>query len=105
MPQTWREWFRAVQSGTQRSILARASRMLLLCGSWPYGLAMWWRNHRFDAKPALVQRVGVPVICVGNLTMGGTGKTVCVEALATWLREAGNAVAILSRGYGCADHG
>lgn len=43
--------------------------------------------------------VGCPVIIVGNLTLGGTGKTPVVEKLARTLRENGRQVAILSRGY------
>ena len=43
---------------------------------------------------------GVPVICVGNLTMGGVGKTPVVRALAERLRARGRAVHLLSRGYG-----
>ncbi|MDB5423307.1 MAG: tetraacyldisaccharide 4-kinase [Phenylobacterium sp.] len=43
---------------------------------------------------------GVPVICVGNLTVGGTGKTPVVRALAARLAARGKAVHLLSRGYG-----
>ena len=43
---------------------------------------------------------GVPVICVGNLTMGGVGKTPVVRALADRLAARGKAVHLLSRGYG-----
>ena len=43
---------------------------------------------------------GVPVICVGNLTVGGTGKTPVVRALAQRLTARGKAVHLLSRGYG-----
>lgn len=46
-----------------------------------------------------------PVISVGNLTVGGTGKTPCVVWLANFLRAAGHSVAILSRGYKRASRG
>ena len=45
-------------------------------------------------------KLGVPVISVGNLSMGGTGKTPCVLHLAGLLRAAGHTPAILTRGYG-----
>src|SRR5262249_54817077 len=43
---------------------------------------------------------GVPVVSVGNLTVGGTGKTPCVEYVARFFRGLDLRVAILSRGYG-----
>ena len=42
----------------------------------------------------------MPVVSVGNLTLGGTGKTPCVEYVARFYRDLGVQVAILSRGYG-----
>jgi tetraacyldisaccharide 4'-kinase len=42
----------------------------------------------------------VPVISIGNLTLGGTGKTPCVEYVAQYLSESGRMTVILSRGYG-----
>ncbi len=45
------------------------------------------------------KHLSAPVISIGNLTVGGTGKTPCVAWLANWLQAEGYAVAILSRGY------
>ena len=47
-----------------------------------------------------IHRVGVPVVSVGNITLGGTGKTPVVEWLARWFGERGVRVALVSRGYG-----
>jgi tetraacyldisaccharide 4'-kinase len=61
---------------------------------------MRWRNRRYDRGAATIHRVGVPVISVGNLTLGGTGKTPLVEWLARWCGQRNIPVAIVSRGYG-----
>ncbi len=42
----------------------------------------------------------MPVISVGNITLGGTGKTPCVQFIARQLQKGGRRVAIVSRGYG-----
>jgi tetraacyldisaccharide 4'-kinase len=65
-----------------------------------YGAAMAVRNAGFDRGWKKSHRAAVPVISVGNLTLGGTGKTPMVEWLARWYRRRGLRVAILSRGYG-----
>ena len=67
--------------------------------SWLYGLAVARRNRRFDAGVG-VQQAPLPVVSVGNLSTGGTGKTPVVRWLAEQLRERGRQVAIVSRGYG-----
>lgn len=94
------QWFRSIVDGQRRGFAAFASRVLLRAVSVPYALAMRWRNRRYDRQPTRAVRVGVPVVSVGNLTLGGTGKTPCVELVATLLREDDRTVAILSRGYG-----
>jgi tetraacyldisaccharide 4'-kinase len=66
----------------------------------PYAAAMRARNARYDDGRAIAHRVAAPVISVGNLTLGGVGKTPLVEWLARWLLARGVKVAIVSRGYG-----
>ena len=71
------------------------SRALLTPVSWIWAAVTARRIARtIPADP------GVPVICVGNLTMGGVGKTPVVRALANRLAAKGKAVHLLSRGYG-----
>jgi tetraacyldisaccharide 4'-kinase len=64
-----------------------------------YRLGVGWRNRRFD-RGVNVSKAAVPVVSIGNLTTGGTGKTPCVEYVARFYRELDLQVAILSRGYG-----
>jgi tetraacyldisaccharide 4'-kinase len=66
----------------------------------PYSCVMRARNWRYDKQWSEIQRVEVPVISVGNLTMGGTGKTPMVAWLARWFRKRGVRVTLISRGYG-----
>ncbi|NIL99569.1 MAG: tetraacyldisaccharide 4'-kinase [Acidobacteria bacterium] len=67
--------------------------------SWLYGVWMRRRNARYD-RPNAAARVAVPVISVGNLSAGGTGKTPLVRWLARTMLERHVPTAIVSRGYG-----
>jgi tetraacyldisaccharide 4'-kinase len=67
--------------------------------SWLYGFAVAARNRGFDRGRGIAA-VGVPVISVGNLTVGGSGKTPTVSWMAEWLQSAGHRPAIAMRGYG-----
>jgi tetraacyldisaccharide 4'-kinase len=58
------------------------------------------RTVLYESGALRVRRLGRPVISVGNLTFGGTGKTPVVEALARALGDEGYRVAVLTRGYG-----
>lgn len=95
--------YRAIVTKQRTGVRALLWRGLFRIASWPYGLAMRWRNRGYDRNPAKTTRVGVPVVSIGNLTLGGTGKTPLVEWLCRWLREQGIRVAIVSRGYGAED--
>ncbi len=77
----------------------------LLPLSWLYGFIMWIRNICYDNGLFRVQRVRVPVISVGNITVGGTGKTPFVEYLIRYFVAKGKKVAVLSRGYKRKSHG
>jgi tetraacyldisaccharide 4'-kinase len=71
---------------------------LLLPLSWIYGLGVWVRNKLFDWGILPVEAFSVPVISVGNITVGGTGKTPHTEYLIRLLSRKYK-VAVLSRGY------
>jgi tetraacyldisaccharide 4'-kinase len=73
--------------------------------SIPYGWAVARRNRQFDRATREIVRPPVPVVSVGNLTVGGTGKTPMVEWISRYLREHHVRVAILSRGYRAAADG
>ena len=72
--------------------------MPLLPFSLLYGGVVWFRNKLFDWKILPSEKFSVPVICVGNITVGGTGKTPHVEFLIRLLNKKYR-VAVLSRGY------
>lgn len=95
--------YRAIMSGRRTGPLAAIMRGMLRVASVAYHGAVAWRNRRFDSDASRTHRCGVPVISVGNLTTGGTGKTPIVCCLAKWFRSRGIRVAIVSRGYGRGD--
>ncbi len=78
---------------------ARAWLALLRPASSVYGGVVSLRKALFAHGVATVRRLPVPVVSVGNLVVGGSGKTPFVEMLARRLQERGEQVAILLRGY------
>jgi len=112
--------FRDLVSGRRRGVAPAVLRGVLRAAEVPYTLAVNWRNRRYDRgrkkgtgafcpegpsgashKRCLspFSSAGVPVVSVGNLTLGGSGKTPMVHWIARWLRERGVRVAVISRGY------
>jgi tetraacyldisaccharide 4'-kinase len=73
---------------------------LLRSLSWVYAAVVRLRTAAYAAQWLRSQRVGKPVIVVGNLTVGGTGKTPLVAWLTQRLSSLGLRVGIVSRGYG-----
>lgn len=95
-----KQWdYRPILSGQRKDPIAWAMRAGLRIASWPYRAAVTIRNRRFD-RGRDVHDCGVPVISVGNLTTGGTGKTPIVGYLAKRLRDRHLRIALVSRGYG-----
>ncbi len=91
--------YRKLISGQISPWLGIPSRILLTFLSWPYSLVTLFRNWLYAQGWLRVHRVGVPVVCVGNLTTGGTGKTPLVVWLARLMGQKGLRAAILTRGY------
>jgi len=87
-------------SGIERSWYGGAGSVWLAPLSFLYGAIVGLRSILYRLGLRHTVRVGVPVIVVGNLTVGGTGKTPLVAWLSQHLAACGMRVAIVSRGYG-----
>lgn len=92
--------FRDLVSGRQKGLSATLIRSALRLAEIPYTWAVTYRNRRYDREQAAIHDADVPVISVGNLTLGGTGKTPLVQWIARYLRSQDTRVSIISRGYG-----
>jgi tetraacyldisaccharide 4'-kinase len=74
-------------------------KFLLFLISFPYRWVVAIRNFGYDKKIFKSQRFPIPVVSVGNLTAGGTGKTPTVDWICKFYQSLGKKVAIVSRGY------
>ena len=85
----------------RRKGLIPAAVRALLWGLTPlYAAVIYLRNKKYALKSESVTQVSVPVISIGNLTTGGTGKTPMVIWVCRYLRSVNQRVAVISRGYG-----
>lgn len=64
-----------------------------------YAAGVWLRNFGFDRGWCRIEQAALPVVSIGNLTTGGTGKTPFAAFVAQWFRQQGVRVCFLSRGY------
>src|SRR5215471_2759294 len=79
---------------------ATLKRFLLQGPAWVYELAVRLRIAAYETAYLKPKRLQAAVISVGNITLGGTGKTPLVDYIARYLSKEGYSVAILTRGYG-----
>jgi tetraacyldisaccharide 4'-kinase len=79
---------------------SRWSRAGLAPAAWLYGAAVRVRNALYDRGVLRAREARAPVISIGNLTVGGTGKTPVAAWVAAELRRRGASPAIVLRGYG-----
>src|SRR6516162_8428090 len=85
--------------GRRRGFRAAILRGILYALSGTYGRVVQFRLYLYRKRILRERTLGCLVISIGNLTVGGTGKTPVVEKLARALQVGGRRVAILSRGY------
>jgi tetraacyldisaccharide 4'-kinase len=84
----------------RRSWKARAARGLLLPLSALYGGVVWARSAWYRAGLSRTRRLPLPAVAVGNLSVGGTGKTPLAAWIARYFASVGRRPGILLRGYG-----
>jgi tetraacyldisaccharide 4'-kinase len=94
-----------IVNGQQTGWSASVVRGCLWLLSKPYGVVIAIRNWLYKRQWRQVHKAEIPVISIGNLTVGGTGKTPTVAMLARWFRDQNIRVCIISRGFGADDDG
>ena len=106
MRETFRAWVESLETfvldvifGDRHDWKAKLMRAFLFGSSKIFQVAVKIRRWLYNVRILRDKTLGVQVIAIGNLTVGGTGKTPVVEKFARELRDAGRNVAILSRGY------
>ncbi|MSN26411.1 MAG: tetraacyldisaccharide 4'-kinase [Geobacter sp.] len=93
-------YWRDLASGKRKGIAGRLLIILLAPFSMLYSLVQRLRAILFSLGILRSRKLPRPVVSVGNITVGGTGKTPVTAYIAHWLLQQGYRVAVLSRGYG-----
>lgn len=93
------DWYRKLVSGRSSGWSAKFLRFPLRAAAGIYSVIIWVRNFAYDKKRLKIHSSNVPVISVGNITVGGTGKTPLVIWICELLAKKNIKHAILTRGY------
>lgn len=96
-------WYERVVSGDEKGLLASVMLAILTMVSMVYAVGHLLRAAAYKLHLRRIRSLPRKVVSIGNLTVGGTGKTPFVEALARMVKEKSYKPVILSRGYGSAD--
>ncbi|HVO32354.1 MAG TPA: tetraacyldisaccharide 4'-kinase [Elusimicrobiota bacterium] len=94
-----RPWWEQVLRGEKNGFIAESVRRFARLGSWGYAAGVRSRELAYQKGWLSVKRLPQPTICVGNITVGGTGKTPLVIRLTLDLMARGLRPAVLLRGY------
>jgi tetraacyldisaccharide 4'-kinase len=96
---TAHDWFLSVVSGQRKGVGASFARGFLSTGEPIYSTVIHARNFLYTRRILKAAHARRPVVSIGNITTGGTGKTPMVAWLVKELRTAGRVPAVLLRGY------
>ena len=99
-PGLYNLWWRLATQDRSASWSDALLSAVLRAASVGYQAVVAGRNAAYDGGLIKPTRLSCPVISIGNVTVGGSGKTACVELVTKHLTAMGRRVAILSRGYG-----
>lgn len=95
-----KSYFRRLAEGYEDGVGAKVLRPVLGLASGFYGTAVGMRRSFYQSGVLKSEKLPYPVISVGNLTWGGTGKTPLVEYVARRIAERQKTALVLTRGYG-----
>lgn len=93
-------WWRGIANGSSRGLMRLAMTLILAPFATLYGMVLRIRALLYQTGVLTIHKLPCPVISIGNITVGGTGKTPATMLIARELQRRGYRIAVLSRGYG-----